>query len=39
VPKTEWVAPAQPLPPPTVPRMAREAYLQWRTLVDALEER
>lgn len=39
VPKTEWVDPAPPLPPPTVPRMAREAYLEWRTLVDALEER
>ena len=39
VPKKEWIGAAKPLPPPTVPRMAREAYLQWRTLVDALEER
>ena len=37
--KKEWIGAAKPLPPPTVPRMAREAYLQWRTLVDALEER
>jgi hypothetical protein len=39
IPEKPWVDPARPLPPPTVPRMAREAYLQWRTLVDALEER
>ncbi|MFN2549355.1 MAG: hypothetical protein ABR567_18180 [Myxococcales bacterium] len=39
VPKKEWIGVGEPLPPPTNPRMAREAYLQWRTLVDALEER
>jgi len=39
VPAKEWVPRAEPLPLPTVPPMAREAYLQWRTLVDALEER
>ena len=39
VPKKEWIERAAALPPPTVDRAAREAYLQWRTLVDALEER
>jgi len=40
VPKTEWIETALPdMPPPTVPPVAREAYLQWRTLVDSLEER
>jgi hypothetical protein len=39
VPEKEWVEKAEPLPPTTLPRHAYEAYLQWRTLVDALEER
>jgi hypothetical protein len=40
IPKTEWIEVALPdLPLPTVPPVAREAYLQWRTLVDSLEER
>jgi hypothetical protein len=39
LPKTEWVRRAAALEPPPLDRAAREAYLQWRTLVDALEER
>ena len=40
MPEKEWIEPAPlPLPPPTVAPAAQEAYLQWRTLVDALEER
>ena len=39
LPEKQWIGADLELPPVTVPRMAREAYLQWRTLVDALEER
>lgn len=39
VPRTEWVQPASMLGPPLADPAPREAYLQWRTLVDALEER
>ena len=39
MPEKEWHDLEPRLPEVTVPRMAREAYLQWRTLVDALEER
>lgn len=40
IPETEWIEIARPhLPPPTLPSAAREAYLQWRTLVDALDEK
>ncbi len=42
VPLKEWVSVADPrelAPGPFVERGAREAYLQWRTLMDALGER
>ena len=39
IPEKEWIERAQMLDSPLVEPMAREAYLQWRTLVDALEER
>ena len=39
VPEMQWVARASMLEPPPLDRAVREAYLQWRTLVDALEER
>ena len=39
VPPTEWGARASMLEPPLVDPGVREAYLQWRTLMDALEER
>jgi hypothetical protein len=39
VPPKQWIEPAAPLEPPLLDHAVREAYLQWRTLVDALEER
>jgi hypothetical protein len=42
VPPKEWVEVADPqaLAPPLSPlRGLREAYLRWRTLMDALQER
>ena len=39
VPPKEWVARASLLEAPPLEQPVREAYLQWRTLVDALEER
>ena len=39
VPGKQWIEPVRPLEAPLLDRVAREAYLQWRTLVDALEER
>ena len=39
VPQPEWVKRASMLEPPPLDQAVREAYLQWRTLVDALEER
>jgi hypothetical protein len=39
VPQKEWVEKAELLAPPELDRAAREAYLQWRTLMGALEER
>lgn len=39
VPPKQWVQPAEMLPPLPFGRAARDAYLRWRTLVDALEER
>ena len=39
VPRKEWVERAPMLDPPPLYQGMREAYLQWRTLVDALEER
>jgi hypothetical protein len=39
VPPKPWVGRAAALEPPLLDRAAREAYLQWRTLIDALEER
>jgi len=41
VPQKEWVLAADPrtlAPRPSHERQSREAYLQWRTLMDALEE-
>jgi len=41
VPAKEWVEIADPqalVPPPPVGRAARDAYLRWRTLVEALQE-
>ncbi len=41
VPEKEWVEPADPralAPPPPVARAHRDAYLRWRTLIDALAE-
>lgn len=41
VPEKEWVEIADPqalAPAPPLQRRSREAYLQWRTLMDALEE-
>jgi hypothetical protein len=39
VPQKEWIGSALTLSPPVFSQASREAYLQWRTLVDALEER
>jgi hypothetical protein len=39
LPPKQWVERAWTVSPPPLDRAAREAYLQWRTLVDALEER
>lgn len=39
LPRKEWVGRPAMVPPPPLHRAAHEAYLQWRTLVDALEER
>lgn len=39
VPKPEWHAWEMRLPEVTVPRLSKDAYLEWRTLMDALEER
>ncbi len=39
VPEKEWIEKAAWPESPLIEPMAREAYLQWRTLVDALEER
>jgi hypothetical protein len=39
VPEKQWIGRALTLSPPPFTQAAREAYLQWRTLVDALEER
>jgi hypothetical protein len=39
VPPKPWVGRAAQLEPLPLDRAVREAYLQWRTLVDALEER
>ena len=39
VPQKEWIEAAKMLESPLFEPMAREAYLRWRTLVDALEER
>ena len=39
VPKTEWVSRASMLDPPPLEQPVREAWLQRRTLIDALEER
>jgi hypothetical protein len=42
VPAKEWVEIADPhalVPAPPLERRSREAYLQWRTLMDALGER
>jgi hypothetical protein len=39
IPDKEWIAPVELPPPPLLASDVREVYLQWRTLVDALEER
>lgn len=39
IPKKEWLPPIERVPPPASENASREAYLQWRTLMDALEER
>ena len=39
IPDKEWIEPVQLPPPPLLESDLREVYLQWRTLVDALEER
>jgi hypothetical protein len=39
IPGKEWIAPVELPPPPLLESDVREVYLQWRTLVDALEER
>ena len=40
IPPKEWVEVSQPVPqPPLWDRYPREAYLQWRTLMDGLGER
>ena len=38
-PEPAWVEQARPLEGPPLDRAAREAYLQWRTLMDGLAER
>ena len=38
-PQPAWVELMQPAPGPGLDRAAREAYLQWRTLMDGLAER
>lgn len=39
IPEPAWVDTAQMLPPLALDRAVREAYLQWRTLMDGLQER
>ncbi len=40
IPAKQWVGISKPLPqPPVWDRPPRDAYLQWRTLMDGLEER
>jgi hypothetical protein len=39
IPEPAWVDAAQMLPPLPLDRAVREAYLQWRTLMDGLQER
>ncbi len=39
LPEKQWVELSTPLPPPLWGSAPREAYLQWRTLMDGLEER
>jgi hypothetical protein len=42
VPAKEWVEIADPralLPAPAPERAARESYLEWRTLIESLQER
>jgi hypothetical protein len=40
IPKKQWVEVSRPVPPPPLwARPPHEAYLQWRSLMDGLEER